>query len=591
MKWLGAAAALALLAGGCSSDPELHVTVTNPTGVTVATTTITDYESPSLGCTDVEFAWLPADQLAALAVATETIGSMGQVSGSLDGISRTAHKVIVARGYGSDGGLVAAGCAEQDVVDGSVEVSIDTVEAVNSSIEVPMMAGSAVSVFVTDSNGVKLSDRPVSWTVYAPSGVQASSSMVTVPTDSNGVWRAAAPSCTSSTGGVPLHPVLPANVGGYEVQIGVGWGIDQPPLYTGFATPSLGVTQTLTIPANVTRYCTPHDSGSAPLLACIDASGTVTDYRASVQTSGAVTLTPSGTSTVTGTPIALVSMPNDLDRDAYAVTNNGQVQAIDGAPQAKDAALRVKCATGPCTDAIGVPACGTTARSIAVAGPSELEILDPVTGDMKSVGFASQLQLDNAGCVTVLGGNTRPVISVQGAVKTTLVFGDDGTTLALPLQASVGFAANATESRIILTSVDASGVILVQAVMNGTTSSHPFVDRAIYPAASIPDHIASGQFDDDSQADIVFDVTSRLGTTTAVELAYAHPLPDGTPLESLSTALPIALDDLQTFDLTSTTGRDDLIITGSFVGVHGVLVIASDAPIPASGGGDPPCSP
>jgi len=213
------------------------------------------------------------------------------------------------------------------------------------------------------------------------------------------------------------------------------------------------------------------------------------------------------------------------------------------------------------------------------------------TGDMKSVGFPSQIQLDNAGCVTVLGGDTRPVISVEGLVKTTLVFGDDGSTLPLALLASVGFASDATESRVILTSVDASGVILVQAVMNGTTSSHPFVDRAIYPAASIPDHIATGQLDGDSQADIVFSVTSRLGTTTAVELAYAHTLPDGTPLESLSSAVPVALDDLQTFDLTSTTGQDDLIITGSFAGVHGVLVVASDVPIPASGGGDQPCSP
>src|SRR6476646_9987 len=112
--------AIGVLLAACTDDPTLHVAVTNPTGLPIATTTVTDYESPTLHCEDVEFARLTQDQLAAVAIATETIAADGKTTGALTGISRADRKVIVARALDATGSLLAAGCAEQGVVDGAV---------------------------------------------------------------------------------------------------------------------------------------------------------------------------------------------------------------------------------------------------------------------------------------------------------------------------------------------------------------------------------------------------------------------------------------------------------------------------------------
>src|SRR2546430_5198727 len=92
------ALAVAFVAAACASDPTLHVTVTNPQGLPIVSTTITVYESDSLRCEDVEFSRLTDAELGAAAVTAETIDATGNTTGALSGISRTDHKVIVARG-------------------------------------------------------------------------------------------------------------------------------------------------------------------------------------------------------------------------------------------------------------------------------------------------------------------------------------------------------------------------------------------------------------------------------------------------------------------------------------------------------------
>src|SRR5207249_3631345 len=69
-----------LIAVACSSDPTLHVTVDHA-GVAVASTTVTVYESETLTCIDVAYGFLTVDQLAALAVAEETIDAQATTTG------------------------------------------------------------------------------------------------------------------------------------------------------------------------------------------------------------------------------------------------------------------------------------------------------------------------------------------------------------------------------------------------------------------------------------------------------------------------------------------------------------------------------
>ncbi|HEY1558870.1 MAG TPA: hypothetical protein VGF94_28800 [Kofleriaceae bacterium] len=599
---------------GCSDDPALHVTVTHPTSVApaIASTTVTDYESPSLGCTDVEFAWLAPDQLAGLAIATETIDASGAISGNLDGISRVDHKVIVARGFDAAGALLAAGCAEQDVVDGSVELAIATEVAASPSIVVPTMPGMAVDVTVTDPMGALLANRAVSWTVYSAAGTTPTA-MTSLAVLGDGSWRPDSPSCTQN-GGVKIHPVPPGQVAGFAVQVGVAWAAEQPPLFTSLVTPTTSLV-TLTPPANSIHYCTPHATGVSPRLACIDASGTATDYTAMV-TTGGVTLAASDTQSVAGMPLEVVSVPNGTDRDAFAVGKLGNVTRLFHSGAVIDTALRAACATG-CDEAIGVPACGDTHPGILVRQASTVMFFDLTSGalttlvlaNLPKTGLETNVRLDSAGCVTVLDQDNgtageRQVMSLHfgtdlvqfQAIDSDLLYSNPGgvgfSELELPVESGIGFTSSASESRIVLSSLDATGVVVEQAVMI-TSGTHPFVERTLSPAASIPERLVAGEYDSDSTPDLFWSLTSRRdASATAVELAYARTISDGTELEALSGAIPVALDDLQSFDLTPGSGFDDLILTGTFASVaRGVLVIPTDVAMSTSVASDPPCSP
>jgi hypothetical protein len=106
MRW-SAVVVPAMSIAACGSDPTLAVSVTHPSVVTVATTEVTVYESDSLKCTDIEFARVDPAGLEALAADDVTLD--GSASGGLSGISRTGHKVIVARGFDANNALVTIG--------------------------------------------------------------------------------------------------------------------------------------------------------------------------------------------------------------------------------------------------------------------------------------------------------------------------------------------------------------------------------------------------------------------------------------------------------------------------------------------------
>ena len=120
--------AVVVLLAACSTDPTLDVTVVHPVGLSVASTTVTVYESATLHCEDIEFARLDAAGLVALATSEADLDAIGGV-GSLSGISRTGNKVIVARGFDTNSVLVSAGCVEKGEVKGDDSVSVTTVIA------------------------------------------------------------------------------------------------------------------------------------------------------------------------------------------------------------------------------------------------------------------------------------------------------------------------------------------------------------------------------------------------------------------------------------------------------------------------------
>jgi hypothetical protein len=108
----------------------------------------------------------------------------------------------------------------------------------------------------------------------------------------------------------------------------------------------------------------------------------------------------------------------------------------------------------------------------------------------------------------------------------------------------------------------------------------------------VPASIVSGHFDNDEGADLLWDITTRKGTS--YEVAYAR-MVGGEPLSALSIGQGSVADAIEVGDVTNDK-LDDVIVTGhgSLVDLatRGVAVIPTQVkPVEAMIAPDPPCSP
>ncbi len=592
--------ALVVLAA-CNAAPTLAVVVQHPDGLAVATTEVTVYESQTLACTDIEFGVLPEDELAALITGDETLEPGGAVTGTLDGISRTNNKVIVARGFDTTGALVSANCVQEATISGNETVTIDTVVAASVAIQPQDTTNAATMVTTIDPSGALIDGRAISWTVYGPAGsVPASTTLATV--DSDGVWDATNATCTAM-GSAQVHVVPPGSVDGYAVQMRVAWSTAPAPLFTNLTNASFAGMQLPLPPATVTRPCAIRHAGTTQHLVCVDSSYTATDYAVTVS-NGAASLAAASTQAAPATTIALVSIPNNGDLGVYAVDNNGNLNALFGAPAATNKGT-VCLASGCVDDAIVVPACADTAGKVVLHATGDLRIVDYSGNYAPSTpgnpfGGGSSKPFD-AGCVTQLDsmGSATQIQSIASfdvlASATTLTLfactatgcaaDATGLSTASTHGTTVGFVGG-TEPRLIAVSVDATGVVLLELIIS---SSGNVIERSRMPAASLPVRIVSGQFDTDGEPDLVWDVSTAKGTS--FEVSYARQV-DDEPLEALSPASSANVDNnnILVGDLTN-DGIDDLVVLGSGAGTVGAAVVPMGVPMATTVTGDTPCSP
>ena len=600
MRWI----AVAALVGACGSDPTLAVSVTHPPGLDVAKTIVTVYESESLACTDVEFGKLDAAALEALAV------DEVELPGELAGVSRTHHKVIVARGFDSSGGLASAGCAEKDEVTGADSVAITTLIAAVVSVRPPTDANALdVVVTLTDPSGASIADaRPVMWTVYGPAG-STSANPANITEISDGVWEPALPSCAAN-GSARLHPNPPNSVGGYAVQIRAAWAVDEPQPYTQLATNAFGLTALgITPSTEARRWCAIRVKGATRRLVCVDSGHTAHDFAITVSSGHAVATdmgTQSALPPVGGgmKVVALISEPaGGTDRDVYAISERGYFVPLFGAPASSSPTLGLGAGF---TDAIVAPPCGAVPAKVLVAGTDpNVHQTDLRGGGDKPFGTppssvtTTQVRLDNAGCVTQLAMTGAPaltqfatlhtegfLLSVLGPLATYLVNCNGAvcsviTEPQLTRGAATGFTGG-TEPRAVFTSVDATGVVLVQVVFSANGNS---IERSRMAAAALPDRVVAGQVDTDTGIDLFWDITSRL-TGTSFEIGYARKVGD-VNLEALSRPLDIDVGDLIAGDLDGDALDDIVIVTTS-----GVSIVPMGAALPAaSPNADATCMP
>jgi len=611
---VGAMRLVVLVATGAlaCTDPSLHIVVDQPDGITLARTVVTVYESDSLHCEDIAFSRLGPNELDAVQVAEETRMADGTTDRELEGISRTDHKVIVARGYGVDGAWLTAGCVEADLIEGVVTLTIAAMPTVIAAtvLDLDMADPTRAVVATTDATGKAVSDRRVTWTVYGPAGSQPMYP-ATVTSPSDGIWQPSAPTCTVA-GAATVHPIPPGVIGGYAVQLRAEWATQQPALYS-----RLGANLTakpLAPPAGSRSYCALHTKTGLQRIACLD-NGVVRDYDVTV--SGATAeLVQARTATYPTGTIAIISVANGLDRDVYLVSNKGAVTAVwpaESPPAGSGDACGID-VTCTVDDVVVVPTCGTVPGRIFIhtrsAGAS-LRLLDARGGNVTPVVTAinaAPMQLDNAGCVTRLDPNggtptLRQVMTFHADLMSLTGFTTATLTRAIyncnaqgcagnELAAGAGVAfTSGAEPRMIITSLDATGVVLLHVVMAPDTSTRDlFVERARMPSAGLPDRMVVGQFDTDSMVDLFWTIVGRRGSATSFEVAYARQV-NGVPLEAISTPQAITVDAILSGDVSG-EGRDDLIITGAFASQQGVVVIPLHlAAMPITIPSDTTCAP
>jgi hypothetical protein len=601
-----------LVLAACSSDPVLHVTVTHPTGVTIASTTVTVYESKMFACQDIAYGDIDDVSLQAAQVASETIGAQG-TTGALTGLSRTDTKLVVARGYDANGGLLAAGCAEQGVVSGDVELAITTELAAVVSYALADPMGTdlyGIATTVTDPSGKEIDNRQVWWRVYGPAGTSAQPTPTDLTGISDGIWEPTQPTCTSK-GLATIHPVPPNQIGGFAVELRVAWAVDPPQYFSSFTRIDPSLTS-LSPPANSNHFCTRHVSGGTPKLTCLDSGPVAYDFTVG-EANGTATLSPKASTpsqAVDPNTLGLFGIDNASGgHDVYAATTHCAIASAVGIAPKDGTAY---CPLQMADDILLVPACGSSPARllfhIPMAVNDVVRAVDPLGGNMSDLSYSPKgsVSFNAAGCVSELDpitGQTTPrqviVIdnTVAGVTAGTRALYDCTTTcsqIVLPLPgAGVGFTGG-SEQRMIAATIDASGVVLSQLVLlrDTTGAADRLVERTRQPAASVPLSIAVGNFDADGVDDLVWDVAVRRGATTAFEVAYAR-MVNGEPLAALSGAFGAQIATIEVGDVTG-DNRDDIVVTGAAAAiVHGVGVIPTRV-APQGGnliGDTNPCAP
>ncbi len=605
--------ALLFVVAACSADPTLEVTVQHPMGLVVAQTTVTVYESASLTCEQVEFGDLDADQLEAVQVAEETIFPNAPSTGALANISRTGPKIVVARGFGSDGNLAAAGCVEVDDVSGNDQVTLATDVAVIASISAADPTGLTdlygIEVLTTDATGKTVDARPVSWRTYGPSGT-VGASMAGLTAIDDGVWQPILPSCTS--GGIAtIHPVPPNLIGGYAVQIRVAWAIAEVPLYS--ALTRLDLTGSLAALGGMTGTTSPHvcalghmaGNATSPVVACLSGPNNVAIFTASVANGMSMLSMPTNVGVTA--PIGLFSLPSGSDLDIYTVDANGKLSLVYGATAPPGCKPQLTCNASAFDDLQLVPACDGISAKLLLHEPgaaaNQIKQLDLTSGQLTDFGIvvkaqvASTVSFNAAGCVPDFDAKTGSSVleqmtvldftGVTGAVVARAHFACPPSgacdTVDLLGGAGAGFGAASSPS-LITTLLDSTGVELVPSVIVTQDGTRHLVELDRIPSAALPHVIVTGQFDSDGGLDMLWDnPLAKRGTV--LDIAYSRTV-NGQPLTALSPP-ELAFDDILVGDVNGDGFDDITLTTGSGVVVVPTRVVADTGPLMT----DTTCSP
>ena len=319
----------------------------------------------------------------------------------------------------------------------------------------------------------------------------------------------------------------------------VEWAKTLPALFSSLAAATFDITGvTKVAPDNSTgtkstRFCAIRAKGSEHRLVCLDGQ-VARDFDISVQGAKASLVERSTHNFAAPDPRILISVASGAtDRDVYAITGHGLIVGLFGAT-ATPAGTSICPDANPCVeDAIAVPACGNLPGKIVLRMSSGgLKQMDARGGNLADypAGIGSmQAELDNAGCVyrfepqgmpslrqvVTMHLGTRDALGDLEPAISQATYGCTATRcLRSPLLAGAGVAfTGGAEPHMVISSIDATGVVLVQTVFAPDDQDKDrFVERSRYPAASTPDTLVVGQFDTDGVDDLFWNIDGRRGT-------------------------------------------------------------------------------
>lgn len=599
---------LVICLSACGDDLALVVDVQH--ALPVARTVISVYESDLLDCAKIEFGDVDAAALSAALVAEEIHDARG-VTGSLDGISRTERKYVVARGYDADGTLLTAGCATKDVVGGVDHLALATQEALTvSAILDPLDPAYTFVVVASAPDGSPPSTRrKVSWQVYGPDGTKpVRADLATmVPPEVNqpqqSDWVPVKDACTNDTGVARIHPIPLDQIGGFATRIRASWMANTLPLQSALSKVDPTAVTSIRPAPSVTRPCAVKIANGERRLVCLDTqtgSNVAREWKISAS-AGRGNATQTNMTAIAPTPVALVAVPSSTGgRDVYLVDTSGGLTPLF-APGAPSAAACLSCTV---SDALYMPACtdDAEAKILVQVGPLLLRTFAPGLGNRNPVldyvdpasipGTLKSIQLDRAGCVTqiapTVGNKQRQAVTfvaksevMVGGIPVEIpsahgFFGCGGAScnkLDFPAsEAGTAFVqVDANENRIIGAAADAGGVVLSSWVVLPDPQGRVYrlIERDRVPSAALPNHIVAAKLDDDSGYDIVSDFPTKRGST--IEIAYSR-IAAGQRLQAVSGTQPVIYSDLVIDDITN-DGFPDLIALGTIAGATAVVVV------------------
>ncbi|MBL0219955.1 MAG: hypothetical protein IPQ07_39575 [Myxococcales bacterium] len=577
---------LVLCASACGDNLSVVVDVTHPSPV--AKTVISVYESDAVDCTKIEFGDIGAATLAATLVAEETHLADGTVTGDLDGLSRTADKSIVARGYDANDELVTAGCTTKGVVHGRDHVAVDTVPAMIISAVADSGDPYTITVLATKPDGALLTKREVSWQVYAPIGTAPLNASLATVTGESGVaadqerlyqrQRGGEAASGSAVADRRLRDASPRLV-----------GCEHTPVRDGDLEADVTVQYPLRLPSTVKHACAVKIAGGGSIrrLICIDTEGVSTPVARELMITvgnGRGAFTMMGTATLTTPPVGVFAKPATTpgDQDVYMVDTSGDQKPLFGAPSVMPTACAA--CVNVVSDFLFAPACSPpdNEAKLYLQEPGGLRMMSAAGGlttplaqfiDSASLNF----RLKSAGCVSQMTPQAtkldRQVAVLDVAVSTTLTvtrafYNCDllgCNKLLLPVGAGgVGFATSMTgERRMVGPSIDATGLVMsswiIRPLFDTATRIDQLLERDRLPAAQAPHELVIGKLDDDDGYDLAWDIDGR--TMTTLDLAYSRMAGDQR-LEVIAPLANVTVEDLQLEDLSGDQ-HPELIIIGT----------------------------